>query len=590
MRYLAYTLTAIVFALLTNPLNAQNPFDSSQPGYPKSTPFSAIKWEKGKPQVKFRDQWYRPVSLQGILFEDIVKECKQRQWNLERRFTEDMVQIIRLMEKDIDRTIDLELLDSDGKSHRFEDVEMANKNLRMPRESNRPTGKFDVASIEEDLDSLQQHLESQFAYLKANGFDYISAISEIRTDAKELNSEKKLALAIEKKVINQFIDGHASVSGAGVSGDAFLPFLVEVSGERYVAILEDRTGFVDADHPYIQQIDGKSIDEWIEIASRYSPKGSIQYVRRNGLRTLRVLPQLRSDIGIPESNMLSVVLAQEDSTKTINKKLDLTDDFPVYGPWPRTTDSKILDGNLGYLRIPSMNDKAVEQIQQWMPKFENTNGLIVDVRCNGGGIRSPLLELAGYLMRPEDEPRIGNVAKYRLSQEFGEDHLSNARFVYRESSDRFDDHERKAIESFKKDFHPEWEPDAKDFSEWHYMVLAKRKDDKRFYYDKPVIVLCDEKCFSATDIFLGALKGWPNVTLMGQPSGGGSARSQSFQLPMTGLRIRCASMASFQPTGQLYDTHGVEPDVLVTRNPDYFLTIGNDVILEKAIETLTQQK
>ena len=46
-------------------------------------------------------------------------------------------------------------------------------------------------------------------------------------------------------------------------------------------------------------------------------------------------------------------------------------------------------------------------------------------------------------------------------------------------------------------------------------------------------------------------------------------------------------MASFQPDGRLYDTHGVEPDVLVVRPPEYYIQGGEDVILQQAIDILT---
>ena len=208
------------------------------------------------------------------------------------------------------------------------------------------------------------------------------------------------------------------------------------------------------------------------------------------------------------------------------------------GTWPPSRPPEILEGNIGYLPLESMNDGAVQLLREWMPKFRDTDGLVIDVRGNGGGIRTPILELAGYLLTKEDPPRIGNVTKYRLAPQFVTDQLSAARYVYREDSDRFDDRERAAVRQFKQNFTPEWEPPAHQFSEWHYLVLAKRPDDPRFDYRKPVAILMDEGCFSATDIFLGAFKGSPNVTLVGQPSGGGSAHSQGFRLPRSGLSVR----------------------------------------------------
>ena len=182
------------------------------------------------------------------------------------------------------------------------------------------------------------------------------------------------------------------------------------------------------------------------------------------------------------------------------------------------------------------------------------------------------------------------MAKYRTAEQFGENHLSRARFVYRENSPKFGERDRAAIQEFKNTFHPEWTPPEHQFSEWHYLVLSKDAGDPRFDYRQPVAILLDEGCFSATDIFLGAFKGWPRVTLIGQPSGGGSARSQTIRLPKSGISIRYASMASFQPDGQLYDTHGVQPDILVARSPEYYLQNGDDVILETALRELRENQ
>ena len=170
------------------------------------------------------------------------------------------------------------------------------------------------------------------------------------------------------------------------------------------------------------------------------------------------------------------------------------------------------------------------------------------------------------------------------------DHLSKARYVYRESDPRFTQRERRAIQHFKSSFTPEWMPADSEFSDWHYMVFSKAKDDPRYHYDKPVVILCDNSCFSATDIFLGTFKGWPGITLMGQSSGGGSARSKSFELDNSRIRIYCASMASFQPDGRLYDTHGIHPDIFVETEPEDYIFGGQDTVLQQAIKLLAERE
>jgi hypothetical protein len=52
------------------------------------------------------------------------------------------------------------------------------------------------------------------------------------------------------------------------------------------------------------------------------------------------------------------------------------------------------------------------------------------------------------------------------------------------------------------------------------------------------------------------------------------------------MSFTLASMASFQWTGQLYDTRGIHPDVVVHPGSTYFLNSGKDNILEEALRRL----
>jgi C-terminal processing protease CtpA/Prc len=221
-----------------------------------------------------------------------------------------------------------------------------------------------------------------------------------------------------------------------------------------------------------------------------------------------------------------------------------------------------------------------------MPRFRDTNGLIVDVRGNTGGSRDALRALFPYVMSPEDSPRVINAARYRLHPEYREDHLGGSRYMYRETWTGWSAEERAAITRFKQTFKPEWMPPEQEFSDWHYLVMSRSMNPAAFTYGKPVVVLIDQNSFSATDIFVSAFKGWRNVTLVGTPSGGGSARQVPISLPISRLSMTLASMASFQWTGLLYDGHGTQPDVLVHPDPSYFLSGGRDNALERAIEIL----
>jgi C-terminal processing protease CtpA/Prc len=108
------------------------------------------------------------------------------------------------------------------------------------------------------------------------------------------------------------------------------------------------------------------------------------------------------------------------------------------------------------------------------------------------------------------------------------------------------------------------------YSQWHYLLLTPAGGNLP-RLDKPVIILMNSKCFSATDIFLSALKGLPNVTVLGTPSAGGSANINTVTLGHPLIRARLGTMISFQTSGQFFDGQGVKPDIHVEPAADFFI-------------------
>ena len=486
----------------------------------------------------------------------------------------------------IDKKADLELRDDTGKVVKLKDVAMTEGNRRRIGRSAVRNETLSREDALHDLEAFQAGLESQFAYLKANDVDYQAAIRAIAERTEEETGRARLAREMQI-VMAQFIDGHAGVSGStALFADGFLPFLIESSGDQYAAVRPDRSGLVDNDFPFLLAIEGVAMKDWLKATQKYVAAGSPQYRRRHGLRSLRAIQQFRAELGREQTETIEVELVSRDGKSTRTVSRDIVDRQPIYGTWPPVREPQILDGNIGYLRLASMNDEAVRLMQEWMPRFRDTAGLIIDVRGNGGGIRTPILELAGYLLSKDDEPRIGNVAKYRLAEHFGEDHLSAARFVYRENSPRFGERERAAIHRFNQTFKARMDAARRRVQR---MALPRAVEGR----GRPPLRLPPAGRDPARRTLLQCHRhsSWHVQGLAARDARRpgqrrGSARSQSIRLPRSGISVRCASMASFQPDGRLYDTNGVEPDIPVTRPPEYYVRGGDDLTLREALTVL----
>ena len=449
---------------------------------------------------------------------------------------------------------------------------------------------------EEDLDQLEWLLVNRYAYLARGNVDYKAALDTVRAG---LGGEgiPRGAFAVQiHQLLALFGDGHtgASIDLEGDLPAGYLPFLLaEIAGGKVVAYDPGGAGLVDLDRPVVTSLDGVEIEKWLDAARRIAPGGSPHAVRRHCVESgLRYVNFLRDGLKLPRKAEIVVGLASLDGKNTGPLEMKLAEE-PVSPPRPREGLRRTLEGNVGYLRIATMTDDPnfVRALHDAMAESRGTTGLVIDVRRNGGGSRAVLRELYPYFTDPDEaRPRVVNVAAYRLNKEKNEppdarDGYLQDRFLWPITAGVWTDEEREAIGRLAKEFRPEWDLPPLQFSAWHAMVLSPRKGAPYYHYDKPVVVLMDGGCFSATDIFLGALKGTKKVTLLGTASGGGSGRPEGFRLAHSGVGGRLSTMASFRPDGTLYDGKGVAPDVEAWPEPNDFIG-RTDSVLEAALKRL----
>ncbi|MDD4777661.1 MAG: S41 family peptidase [Fermentimonas sp.] len=200
---------------------------------------------------------------------------------------------------------------------------------------------------------------------------------------------------------------------------------------------------------------------------------------------------------------------------------------------------KVLEDNIGYLYYGSFsNDVSNSSLDQILMKMALCNGLIIDVRNNGGGNLTNVDRIASRFFN--ERTHIGYI-----SHKIG--------------------------------------PGHSDFSEMHPKYL---ESSNRVRYQKPVIVLTNRGCYSATNEFVSIMKYAPQTTIIGDKTGGGSGLPFSSELP-NGWSIRFSASPMFNAEKEHIE-FGVEPDIYVSMEQED-KEKKRDTIIEKARELLKRQ-
>lgn len=202
----------------------------------------------------------------------------------------------------------------------------------------------------------------------------------------------------------------------------------------------------------------------------------------------------------------------------------------------------ILPSNYGYIYYGDFMNAIGDGNLDWvLAELATTDGLIIDVRDNGGG----LLTNVETLVRRFITERLYCGA---ITHKTGPGHNDMA-------------------EPFDYYFEPAAEG--------------------RMRYEKPVVILTNRSSYSATNNFVSIMKQLPQVRIVGDRTGGGCGLPFTNELP-NGWRIRFSSCIITDADGQLTE-FGIDPSegckVDIT---DDDVAAGRDTILERAVEVLTE--
>lgn len=215
----------------------------------------------------------------------------------------------------------------------------------------------------------------------------------------------------------------------------------------------------------------------------------------------------------------------------------ITEDYYVTGPF---INDKIINHNIGYIRYDSfMNTVSHYSIDYMIARFQNMDGLILDIRQNGGGSVTNIFTILSHFV---DE----NTAIYQS-------HIKNG-------------------------------PEPDDFSD--FQIAYAEPDGQYSWTKKPLVVLVDRGSFSASSFFALATKAIPNITLIGDYTGGGLGAPTAAQLP-NGWTYRFSVSQTLTLSGYNYE-NGVPPDIYCTLTESN-VSNGKDDIIETAIQLIENQ-
>ncbi|GAA5023791.1 hypothetical protein GCM10011506_06890 [Marivirga lumbricoides] len=464
--------------------------------------------------------------------------------------------------------------------------------------------------VTEDIKFLTKTLNEKSSYAYLNGYDFNNDFENYLKTVKDSTKLEDFGMFITR-TLAKIGDRHSSLNtirGYSLNESLFLPFIYAPVNNKVIVLdfnSNKELKILHPQFPYLKKIDGMEINLFLQKTRPEDIKAptetyntlairDIRDIQKNYILLNKQLPgQIKltlSDATFQNDTLLNVSLV--DKSKRLrpwDEKFELDYLFVKDEDYnkPEVIEKlfSIRDG-VAYIKIPAMVEKdeaplLFEQVNSFMQSIQkDSKALIIDVRANSGGTRDLLYEFSKYLIHP-DSIYIINATKQRGPLPLPNDYKESlySRFLFPLS--RLDSREAKKAVEFLKTFQPMYQLDEKKYSEYYFGILNGNKlAQPAFYCNKPVYILANEKTFSAASVFVSALKGLPNIKIVGVTTDGSSGNSEWFDLPNSKLFGKISTMVSFQKNGKILDGYGTAPDIKIERDINQVLW-KSDTQLEK---------
>lgn len=192
-------------------------------------------------------------------------------------------------------------------------------------------------------------------------------------------------------------------------------------------------------------------------------------------------------------------------------------------------------GDVAYLFIGSWNPRTtrIEDLDAALQDLRDTRALILDVRPNGGGDDGLAFDVAG---RFAARSVLATWVQYRDG------------------------------------------PAHDDLGE---LVARHLEPRGTWQYTRPVVVLTGRGCFSSNESFVSAMRELPQVTVMGDTTGGSSG-NPAFHALAGGWSYSVPRWIAYTADRRVIEWQGIPPDIALDLGPEDFTGPG-DPVLESAL-------
>lgn len=345
----------------------------------------------------------------------------------------------------------------------------------------------------------------------------------------ELEYEKAMV-----QIIGDIQDTHANLWGGNDKmeewkGNNFAPVHLRfiegklVVDDYYNPELKAETGLEIGD--VITRIDGKKTEDIVAELANYYPAS-------NKAARLR---DISADMLRSQKSELEIEYLQNETLKTKKVKLYPRNQLNIYRYKSEKKQSyRLLDNNIGYVTLQSIKEEDIPKIKE---EFENTKGIIIDIR-NYPSTFVPFK--LGTFFVSNDSPFV----------KFTNGNVKN----------------------------------PGEFTFTPALVIAKPEKT----YRGKLIVLVNEFSQSQAEYTAMAFRAGASTKIIGSTTAGADGNVPTIMLP-GGLRTMISGIGVYYPDGKCTQRVGIVPDIVVEPTIKGIKN-GKDELMEKAVELILGQK